>query len=171
MIDVNPESSISKSNSSITKSPTIATTGTDELNEDTKMNAVKKSHSKSLTSNNEKKSNNSEKENEAKGDDNSLALCIQSPGNISVSENDLNIASISAASSDVKLYCHSESDQSCGSLISLDSKCEDEAVEFMRRFVNTLFQDSTSISLELKSEFGEKSRVRNLIIQTKKRIF
>lgn len=124
MVDVNPESSISKSNSLISKSPTVTTTGTDELDDPTKQKRVRKSHSKTVTVNNDAKSNNSEKENEAKGDD-SLALCIQSPGNISVTENDVNIPSISAASSDVKLYCHSglnfnKSARSTGLELALD---------------------------------------------------
>lgn len=82
---------------------------------------------------------------------------------VSASENDLQVPSISDESIELKQYCRSESDnsvQSWGSIISLDSQTEDETLEFMRRFVKILFQDSLSLTLEMKSEFGKKSRVK-----------
>ncbi|CAG0890399.1 unnamed protein product [Darwinula stevensoni] len=56
----------------------------------------------------------------------------------------------------------SESDtslQSLSSTLSYGSSPEDsEAIEFMRKFVDDLFADSTSISLEIKAKFGHMVR-------------
>lgn len=49
--------------------------------------------------------------------------------------------------------------QSCVSIISLESQTENETLQFMRRFVTLLFNDSSMLTLELKSEFGRKTRV------------
>ncbi|XP_037038066.1 uncharacterized protein KIAA0513 [Bradysia coprophila] len=64
-------------------------------------------------------------------------------------------------SSDLNMWLHSESENSVpswASSISLDSQTEEAIVEFMRKFVSALFEDSTTISLDSKSEFGLKSR-------------
>lgn len=192
MIDINPESSISasESNSMLSKSATSLTTATDDgkacidVTDHSNINAdvnVATTSPKCI----------GEEVKKCDTDD-SLAVCQMGTfkfGNcyfseqfsmnfilqlnagtatsISASDNDSNIPSISRESVELKQYCRSESDnsvQSWGSIISFDSKSEDEALEFMRRFVTILFEDSTSLSLELKSEFGEKSRV--ILIQT-----
>lgn len=49
--------------------------------------------------------------------------------------------------------------QSCASIISFDSQPDNETMHFMRRFVSILFRDSSLLTLELKSEFGRKTRV------------
>lgn len=48
---------------------------------------------------------------------------------------------------------------SWASSISLDSQTEEAIVEFMKKFISVLFEDSSSISLDSKSEFGLKTRV------------
>lgn len=48
---------------------------------------------------------------------------------------------------------------SWASSISLDSQTEEAIVEFMRKFISVLFEDSSTISLDIKSEFGLKTRV------------
>lgn len=81
------------------------------------------------------------------------------PRSASTSEHEANA---SVESSDLKMWIRSESDNSVpswASSISLDSQTEEVTLEFMRRFVNILFKDSTSITLELKSEFGLYARV------------
>lgn len=50
--------------------------------------------------------------------------------------------------------------QSCVSTISSETQTENETLQFMRRFVTILFNDSSMLTLELKSEFGRKTRVR-----------
>lgn len=70
--------------------------------------------------------------------------------------------SISEASVELKQWDYSNSDhsiQSLKSIASLESHCEDDTLDFMRRFVETLFDNSSQLTLELKSEFGLKSRV------------
>ncbi|KAJ6626438.1 hypothetical protein Bhyg_17776, partial [Pseudolycoriella hygida] len=67
----------------------------------------------------------------------------------------------SLISSDLNVWIRSESEDSVpswASSISLDSQTEEAIVEFMRKFVSVLFQDSSSISLDIKSEFGLKAR-------------
>lgn len=78
------------------------------------------------------------------------------------SELDLNQYSISEASIELKRWDYSNSDhsiQSLKSIASLESQCEDDTLDFMRRFVDILFDNSSQLTLELKSEFGLKSRV------------
>ena len=63
--------------------------------------------------------------------------------------------------SDIRMWIRSESENSVpswASSISLDSQSEEAILDFMRRFVNILFHDSSSITLELKSEFGQYAR-------------
>ncbi|GAB0093312.1 uncharacterized protein DMENIID0001_083950 [Sergentomyia squamirostris] len=81
---------------------------------------------------------------------------------ISTSEYDLCLPSaVSCESSDLKVWIRSESVNSVpswASSISLDSQSEEVVLEFMRRFLTTLFDNSGAISLELKSEFGQMAR-------------
>lgn len=77
------------------------------------------------------------------------------------SEIDLNQLSLTE-SIELKQWDYSNSDQSIQSLksiASLESQCEDDTLEFMRRFVDILFNNSAELTLELKSEFGHKARV------------
>lgn len=61
-----------------------------------------------------------------------------------------------------ELFLESENSvPSWASSISLDSQTEEAIVEFMRKFVSVLFEDSSTISLDIKSEFGLKTRVGN----------
>lgn len=83
----------------------------------------------------------------------------------STSLNDVCIASISRESSDLKVWIRSESENSVpswASSISLDSQTEEATLEFMKRFVFELFEDSSSISLDVKSEFGNLAAVINI---------
>lgn len=157
MIDINPESSISVSNSNsmLSKSPTSFTTATDDGARGSMIGTVN-SENRGL-----RKCSSS-----VKCDDSLIVHQFESGPSISPSENnDSRIPSISQQSAtELKQFCHSESNysaQSWGSVISLDSPSEDEALEFMRRFVAFLFEDSSMLTLELKSEFGVKSRVRS----------
>ncbi|XP_059618349.1 uncharacterized protein KIAA0513 [Phlebotomus argentipes] len=81
---------------------------------------------------------------------------------ISTSEYDLCLPSgASCESSDLRVWIRSESVNSVpswASSISLDSQSEEVVLEFMRRFLTTLFDNSGAISLELKSEFGQMAR-------------
>uniref|UniRef100_A0A7G3AGQ2 Putative conserved plasma membrane protein n=1 Tax=Lutzomyia longipalpis TaxID=7200 RepID=A0A7G3AGQ2_LUTLO len=82
---------------------------------------------------------------------------------ISTSEYDLCLPSGggSCESSDLKVWMRSESVNSVpswASSISLDSQSEEVVLEFMRRFLTALFDNSCAISLELKSEFGQMAR-------------
>ncbi|XP_055712028.1 uncharacterized protein KIAA0513 isoform X2 [Phlebotomus papatasi] len=81
---------------------------------------------------------------------------------VSTSEYDLCLPSAgSYESSDLRVWIRSESVNSVpswASSISLDSQSEEMVLEFMRRFLTTLFDNSGAISLELKSEFGQMSR-------------
>lgn len=81
----------------------------------------------------------------------------------SISEYDLQVPSISECSIELKKVGQSNSNysiQSLKSVTSLESHGEDDASEFMRRFVEVLFNDSSQLTQELKSEFGNKSQVR-----------
>lgn len=81
---------------------------------------------------------------------------------VSSSENEIQVPSISDGSIELKRWDRSNSDvsvQSVESIISLDSQTEDDTLAFMRRYVNILFEDSSQLTLELKSDFGLKSRV------------
>lgn len=83
------------------------------------------------------------------------------------SEND-NISTGDAGSLeslDVKMWHRPNSDPSSISSISLDSQTEEAVLDFMRRFTSILFADSASITVELKAEFGQYSRVRNSIFK------
>lgn len=74
--------------------------------------------------------------------------------------------SISEASIELKQWNYSNSDhslQSLKSIASLESQCEDDTLEFMKRYVDILFENCAQLTLELKSEFGLKSRVRRKI--------
>lgn len=48
---------------------------------------------------------------------------------------------------------------SWASSISLDCQSDETIVEFMKNFVQILYEDSTTITLDIKSEFGHKARV------------
>lgn len=81
----------------------------------------------------------------------------------SISEYDLQVPSISDCSIELKKVGQSNSNysiQSLKSVTSLESHGDDDASEFMRRFVDILFTDSSQLTQELKSEFGNKSQVR-----------
>lgn len=155
MIDINPDSSLSVSNSNslLSKSPTSFTTATDDGGKG----------SISGTANTDNRAVRDGSSVGMKCDDSLIVHQIGSGPSVSPSENDSRIPSISQQSAtELKQFCNSESNysaQSWGSIISLDSPSEDEALEFMRRFVTILFEDSLLLTLELKSEFGEKSRV------------
>lgn len=72
---------------------------------------------------------------------------------------------MSEASIELKQWNYANSDasvQSLKSIASIESQSEDDTLQFMRRFVDYLFQNSSQLTLELKSEFGIKSRVRIL---------
>lgn len=137
----------------LSKSPTSLTTATDDGGKG----------SISCTANTENRSARNGSSAGMKCDDSLIVHRIESGPSVSPSENDSRIPSISQQSAaELAQFCHSESNysaQSWGSIISLDSPSEDEALEFMRRFVTILFEDSSLLTLELKSEFGEKSRV------------
>lgn len=69
---------------------------------------------------------------------------------------------MSEASIELRQWNYSNSDhsiQSLKSIASLESQCEDDTLEFVRRYVDILFDNSSQLTLELKSEFGLKSRV------------
>lgn len=71
---------------------------------------------------------------------------------------------MSEASVELRRYSNSDhSIQSLKSIASLESQCEDDTLEFMRRYVDILFDNSAQLTLELKSEFGLKSRVKMFI--------
>lgn len=83
------------------------------------------------------------------------------------SEIDQQQFSISETSVELKCWDYSNSDlsiQSLKSIASLESQCEDDTFEFMRRYVDILFENSAQLTLELKSEFGLKSRVIEYIV-------
>lgn len=81
---------------------------------------------------------------------------------ISASENEYHESSISEASVELNQWNYTNSDasvQSLKSIASLESQNEDDALQFMRRFVDILFHHSAQLTLELKSEFGIRTRV------------
>lgn len=93
--------------------------------------------------------------------------CSMHTGNTSETHSDIDIQqfSISEASIELKQWNYSNSDlslQSLKSIASLESQCEDDTLEFMKRFVDILFENCAQLTLELKSEFGLKSRVKRL---------
>lgn len=84
----------------------------------------------------------------------------------STSDNDPCIADVSLESADIKNWIRSESYTSVpswASSISLDSQSEELALEFMRSFVGVLFTDSGSMTMEMKSDFGQYARVSKII--------
>lgn len=85
----------------------------------------------------------------------------------SESEIDLQRFSLSETSNELKKWNYSISDrsvQSLKSIASLESQCEDETLDFMRRYVEVLFDNSAQLTLEVKSEFGFKARVHTIHI-------
>jgi hypothetical protein len=112
----------------------------------------------------------STKSNQATQKDNNNLLGLPS-SNLSAStcetsENDMNISigdNISLESLDVKMWRASSDPPSSISSFSLDSQSEEAVLEFMRRFTSVLFSDVASITLELKAEFGQYSRVSSII--------
>lgn len=85
----------------------------------------------------------------------------------STSDNDPCIADVSLESADLKNWIRSESYTSVpswASSISLDSQGEEAALEFMRQFVNILFSDASSMTLEMKSDFGQYARVTIILL-------
>lgn len=87
----------------------------------------------------------------------------------SMSEYDAQVPSISDYSIELTKLGHSNSNysvQSLKSVTSLESHGEDDTSEFMRRFVELLFTDSSEITQELKSDFGNKSQVRRPATKT-----
>lgn len=80
----------------------------------------------------------------------------------SISECDLQVPSISDYSIELTKMGHSNSNysvQSLKSVTSLESHADDDISEFMHRFVDILFTDSSQLTQEVKSEFGSKSQV------------
>lgn len=89
---------------------------------------------------------------------------------ISASENECHESSISEASVELKQWNYTNSDvsvQSLKSIASLESQNEDDILQFMRRFVDILFQNSAQLTLELKSEFGIRTRVSVALVEIK----
>lgn len=73
---------------------------------------------------------------------------------------------MSEASAEGKQWNYSNSDhslQSLRSIASLESQCEEDTLEFMKRYVNILFENCAQLTLELKSEFGLKSQVKIIL--------
>uniref|UniRef100_A0A336LLH1 CSON011440 protein n=1 Tax=Culicoides sonorensis TaxID=179676 RepID=A0A336LLH1_CULSO len=82
----------------------------------------------------------------------------------STSDNDPCIADVSFESADLKNWIRSESYTSVpswASSFSLDSQSEEAALEFMKNFNNALFTNPASITVEMKSEFGQYARTEN----------
>lgn len=93
-----------------------------------------------------------------------IVRCILGNTSDTHSEVDVQQFSISEASIELKQWNYSNSDlslQSLKSIASLESQCEDDTLEFMKRFVDILFENCAQLTLELKSEFGLKSRVKH----------
>lgn len=84
------------------------------------------------------------------------------PSSASTSDNESCAFSGTLESSELKMWIRSESENSVpswASSISLDSQSEEAVLDFMKRFVRILFHDSSSITLQLKSDFGQFARV------------
>lgn len=83
---------------------------------------------------------------------------------LSTSDYDLCLpSSLSSVETTTGMWIRSESINSVpswASTISLDSHTDETVIEFIRRFLTTLFEDPQKISLELKAEFGQVVRVR-----------
>uniref|UniRef100_A0A8D8ERS5 Uncharacterized protein KIAA0513 n=1 Tax=Culex pipiens TaxID=7175 RepID=A0A8D8ERS5_CULPI len=83
------------------------------------------------------------------------------PSSASTSDNESCVLSATLESSELKMWIRSESENSVpswASSISLDSQSEEAILDFMKRFVKILFRESGSITLELKSDFGQYAR-------------
>ncbi|XP_055549060.1 uncharacterized protein KIAA0513 isoform X1 [Wyeomyia smithii] len=83
------------------------------------------------------------------------------PSSASTSDNESCVLSATLESSELKMWIRSESENSVpswASSISLDSQSEEAILDFMKRFVKILFRESSSITLELKSDFGQYAR-------------
>uniref|UniRef100_A0A182PJP1 SBF2 domain-containing protein n=1 Tax=Anopheles epiroticus TaxID=199890 RepID=A0A182PJP1_9DIPT len=83
------------------------------------------------------------------------------PSSASTSDNESCAFSGTLESSELKMWIRSESENSVpswASSISLDSQSEEAVLDFMKRFVRILFHDSSSITLQLKSDFGQFAR-------------
>lgn len=81
---------------------------------------------------------------------------------LSTSDYDLCIPSSISCETTTGMWVRSESINSVpswASTISLDSQTDETVIEFIRRFLSTLFDNPEKISLELKSEFGQVVRV------------
>ncbi|XP_058819355.1 uncharacterized protein KIAA0513 isoform X2 [Topomyia yanbarensis] len=92
--------------------------------------------------------------------ENKIGQCI--PSSASTSDNESCVLSATLESSELKMWIRSESENSVpswASSISLDSQSEEAILDFMKRFVKILFRESASITLELKSEFGQYARM------------
>ncbi|XP_055597120.1 uncharacterized protein KIAA0513 [Uranotaenia lowii] len=87
------------------------------------------------------------------------------PSSASTSDNESCILSAATLeSSEQKMWIRSESENSVpswASSISLDSQSEEAILDFMKRFIEILFRDSSSITLELKSDFGQYARTES----------
>lgn len=94
-------------------------------------------------------------------ENNLLGVAPTSSTATSESGDNLSLCDGSLDSLEVKMWHKSETESvapSCSS-ISMDSSSDEVTFEFMRRFVLTLFTDSTAITLELKHQFGQYARV------------
>ncbi|XP_052864157.1 uncharacterized protein KIAA0513 [Anopheles cruzii] len=83
------------------------------------------------------------------------------PSSASTSDNESCVFSGTLESSELKMWIRSESENSVpswASSISLDSQSEEAVLDFMKRFVRILFHDSGSVTLQLKSDFGQYAR-------------
>ncbi|XP_058061682.1 uncharacterized protein KIAA0513 [Anopheles bellator] len=83
------------------------------------------------------------------------------PSSASTSDNESCAFSGTLESSELKMWIRSESENSVpswASSISLDSQSEEAVLDFMKRFVRILFHDSGSVTLQLKSDFGQYAR-------------
>ncbi|XP_053675145.1 uncharacterized protein KIAA0513 [Anopheles nili] len=83
------------------------------------------------------------------------------PSSASTSDNESCAFSGTLESSELKMWIRSESENSVpswASSISLDSQSEEAVLDFMKRFVRILFHDSATITLQLKSDFGQYAR-------------
>lgn len=146
MIDINPESSLSPASNSGGSQKT-PTSGTEE----------EKSEKASLRNSGDE--GTAETRNSAAAADDSLAVHrIDSAASLSTNDNASHVSSASKDEKQCKRSGSTNSVHSWESNISLDSASDDDALEFMKKYVGILFENSTALTLELKSEFGEKSR-------------
>lgn len=98
-------------------------------------------------------------------ENNLLGIAPTSSTATSESGDNLSPCDGSLDSLEVKMWHKSETESmapSCSS-ISMDSSSDEVTFEFMRKFVTVLFTDSAQITLELKHQFGQHARVRNLL--------